>query len=192
MSDLSQISLDWQGPAYWEHMNPLEEASVPGVYLWLAGGYISYVGQSNNIRNRVCEEISQVLGGWSKLYRVADLEAGSIRDRGALRPEYNPTWKHILGATFQIQFQKFSLLAMENMKAYRIFWAHLQDSQVVRESVESALIYSASHGQPDALQNERPSRTRDTAISVSIANPFPPDLHLGPDRGPLNYPPSEE
>ena len=174
------VKLEWKGPATWQKLAPLKEAHLSGVYVWIVrdGGWPTYIGMSNSVRNRVFAEFTEILGGGWQLYEPARLVSGAIRKNGDLDPRYEPSLDKIYGAEFHNDFKQLSALAVENLKLMDVYWAEVRPLVDVRFAVESALINAARDKCPDALQNMRVSRGHDTAIAVTVRHPFPKECRL--------------
>lgn len=178
---MQKIELEWMGPFSVD--TPDSRRSFipphqPGVYLWavvqhsdsVSSFKVSYVGQTSNLRNRLYEHISGILGGLSSLYGDEHLVQGEIPEK-KLR-KYEPSHANLLNE-FISDFPKYSQLAYQNVMSYRFFWAEMPGysgsvQSCFRKAVESALIKYTGH----QLQNTNLSLEPRNSPKILIESNF--------------------
>lgn len=146
MADTIDISLDWKGPFKWDSLDP---KSDPGLYLWVVGPEspytLSYVGQSDNVRIRLRNHLTQLLGGGSWLWEIEKLRNSDLGE-GLYEPDKDAN-EFFSGGKYLDRLQENLDIARDNLKEYSFFCVYDEDEKFqdakTRRSVESALIHNA-------------------------------------------------
>jgi hypothetical protein len=165
---MDTIDLAWTGPF---RIQDAEFAPpvYAGLYLWVVGSpgnrTVSYVGQTDNIRRRMYEHVTSLLGGAYRLYDPSDMRAGRMEP--LYKPEYDTYFAEFVG-----KFNTRSRLAYDNLVAYELFWASMEGSARERRQVESALIHNArERGIPN--ENDRLSVGPDNCPRITVRSELP-------------------
>lgn len=187
---MNTIKLRWRGPYKLDSPEGREAFTPPGesgVYLWCVGKppklRVSYVGQAANLENRFYEHISCTLGGAYSLYSDDHMVAGK-----SPKPLYQPVLKDRLKnylEQFVGDFQKYSTIAHDNLRQYRLYWALVEDDTIMRRSVESALL-SRFQENEEPLQNVRHIPAQ-RCRRVSITSTFDQGSELTALVKPIQY-----
>jgi len=185
---LEPITLNWKGPYSLEVAAGRKAFDPPpksGVYLWCVGKpevhRLAYVGEAENIRERLYQHLYSLLGGHYGLFENDHLLKG-------LKPvevyEGNGNLENLV-QKFVGEFERYSALALHNVTSYRFFWAVLENEpKSRRRAVESALIKRGLDRQ-EPLQNRRLSRR---AEAVRIISTFEAGVDLPALREEINCP----
>ena len=169
-----EINLSWQGPyglATPELRERFAPPSQPGVYLWTVGQqsnyHVSYIGKANDLKERMYQHVTAMLGGAYHLYDEAHMVRGEPP-----KSRYQPGL-----ANFLKDFDTMTGLAHLNLASYRFFWAVLEQNTRVLEAVESALITDALRS-GEHIQNGKVSRGPSKSKKVHISCQFPSNLSI--------------